>query len=199
MLEFIAFLIGIIPSITIHEYGHARAAFAVGDDTAARAGRMTLNPVPHIDPFMTVLLPLLLVVSGSPIVFGAARPVPVNPSRFTHLRQGTILVSAAGALSNIALAATLGILMRVIPTAGPYVSRLIVLNVVLAVFNLLPIPPLDGWHVLEGLLPRRYGYQMQEMERYGFLVLFIVLIFFSDVLWTVIGPVIRSIVGVMVP
>jgi Zn-dependent protease len=177
-------LIVLLLSLTFHEFFHAWTAWKLGDDTAARLGRLTLNPVPHIDPIGTLLLPLL----GAPI--GWAKPVPVNPARFRRdVRQSTgdILVSAAGPLSNLLLgtiaAVLLGVLLRVAPeTVGPgeaaraMLVRFMIVNTGLAIFNLLPVPPLDGSHVAENLMPHRLRPAWEQFARLSpfFLVALIV-------------------------
>jgi Zn-dependent protease len=164
LLERVMFLIPLILSLTVHEFFHAFTAWKLGDDTAARHGRLTLNPLPHIDPIGTLLLPL----AGVP--FGWAKPVPVDVSRVRRgisMAKANILISSAGPLSNLALALlasiAFGLLARFAPGAlarggGAYelLVALIMVNVALAVFNLLPIPPLDGSHVAEALMPQRF-------------------------------------------
>ena len=163
LVEGLLYVIVLVLSLTVHEWAHAISAYMLGDDTAARQGRLTLNPIPHIDPVGTLLLPLMH------IPFGWARPVPVNPTRFrrdVNVNRGMMITSAAGPLSNLVLAflcmAIYVALSRfqpeVLTTKG--VSELLSLgaqiNVSLAVFNMLPIPPLDGSRVVEGLVPYRF-------------------------------------------
>ena len=177
-------LIVLLLSLTFHEFFHAWTAWRLGDDTAARMGRLTLNPVPHIDLLGTIVLPLL----NAPI--GWAKPVPVNPARFNRkigMSRGDILVSSAGPLSNLLLgliaAVILGGLARFAPdlvargTAGAaLLTRFIVVNASLAVFNLLPIPPLDGGHVAENLMPYRWRGGWEQFARFSpFLLIFVVL------------------------
>jgi len=168
-------LIPMILSLTVHEYAHARSAFALGDRTAAAMGRMTLNPLSHIDPFGTLLLPILAIVSGGPC-FGWARPVPINPVLFTHrirMKTGILLTAAAGPVSNLLMAIAIALafagLNHARVDAGEPVWMLLAftfkINVVLAVFNLIPLPPLDGSRVVMGLLPDRWTTQYQYLER----------------------------------
>ena len=164
LLSRVLFVIPLLLSLTVHEFFHAWTAWRLGDDTAARMGRLTLNPLPHIDPIGTLLLPFLR------IPFGWAKPVPVDPSRFRRgisMRTGDILVSVAGPLSNLGLAVACTLvfvaLHRFLPSAvapgsgaGELLDNLVLMNVALAVFNLLPIPPLDGGHVAANLVPYRW-------------------------------------------
>lgn len=185
--------IPVLLSLTVHEWAHAASAYALGDDTAARMGRMTMNPVPHIDPLGTVILPLLQLVGTGMVLFAWAKPVPVDPLRFTRkisMRKGHVLVSAAGPASNllIALGAAIGLGLIVrfeVAAEGPtfLLQSLFGLNIALAVFNLLPIPPLDGSHVLRGLLPPRSANAYERLYPYAPLLL-IGVIFFGRVLIT---------------
>ncbi len=177
-------LIVLLLSLTFHEFFHAWSAWRLGDDTAARMGRLTLNPIPHIDLFGTILLPLM----NAPI--GWAKPVPVNPARFRRgvkMTTGDIIVSSAGPLSNLLLglvsAVSLGVLARLAPeavgngtAANALLSRFMIVNAGLAVFNLLPIPPLDGGHVAEALMPYRWRGAWEQFARISpFLLIFVVL------------------------
>jgi Zn-dependent protease len=168
-------LIVLLLSLTFHEFFHAWSAWRLGDDTAARMGRLTLNPIPHIDLWGTIILPLL----NAPI--GWAKPVPVNPARFDRrfkMTTGDIIVSSAGPLSNLLLglvcAVIAGILFRFAPEAvGPgsaanaLLSRFMLVNAGLAVFNLLPIPPLDGSHVADALMPYRWRPAWETFTRFS--------------------------------
>jgi Zn-dependent protease len=197
-------LIVLLLSLTFHEFFHAWAAWRLGDDTAARMGRLTLNPVPHIDLVGTILLPLM----NAPI--GWAKPVPVNPSRFNRkvgTSRGDIIVSSAGPLSNLLLglvaAVALGVLARLAPdlvapgTAGfALLQRFMIVNAGLAIFNLLPIPPLDGGHVAENLMPYPWRGAWEQFARFSpFLLIGVVLFggpliarpiyFVFELLWSV--------------
>ncbi len=183
-LRNIEYCIHLMLYLSVHEWAHAYSAWKLGDDTASREGRLTLNPLAHIDPIGTVLLPLL----GVP--FGWARPVPVNPARFRRsitIRHGMVITAAAGPASNLAMAliATIGygLYLRFVPSAlvgdglvARMVSLSVILNVVLAIFNMLPIPPLDGSRVADGLMPARYRPQWERFMQYGGLVLAFVIV-----------------------
>jgi Zn-dependent protease len=171
-------LLVFIFSAVVHEVAHGLVAEKFGDDTARDAGRITLNPIPHIDPFGSILLPGLLLLAGSPIVFGAAKPVPVNFNNLRPQRLGMALVSLAGPLSNLILAVLL-----ILPVAFHLVTGTVAhfwtmaagINVVLAVFNILPIPPLDGSKIVASLLPYDLMDRLLEFERYGFLLIVVFL------------------------
>ncbi len=164
-----------VTAITLHEAAHGWMAWKLGDDTARRAGRLSFNPARHIDPFGTIILPALLLLMRVPFLFGYAKPVPVDFARLRRPRRDMIWVAAAGPGSNLVMAYLAAILLYAavfIPgTAGSWVfenlKNALMLNVVLAVFNLLPIPPLDGSRVVLGLLPRALAIRYARLERYG--------------------------------
>ena len=165
-------------SAIIHEISHGLMAERFGDYTARDAGRITLNPIPHIDPFGSILLPGLLLFLQSPVVFGAAKPVPVNIENMRSKRLGMAMVSLAGPLSNAILAVLLILPVSfglISGTVGDLWVKASVINVVLAVFNILPIPPLDGSKIVASLLPEEWMYKLLELERYGFVIIFIFL------------------------
>ncbi|MEP6834692.1 MAG: site-2 protease family protein [Gemmatimonas sp.] len=182
-------------SMVAHEYAHGYAALKQGDTTALDLGRLTFNPAKHIDPFMTVILPITLAVSGLPI-FGGAKPVPVNPANYVNYRRGDIIVSLAGIFTNLCIAAACIPLVILAGLLGRSLDGLltpiaifqlmlvqgVVLNLVLALFNLLPLPPLDGSHVFKYLLPIRLAILYQRLAGVGFLLLFALLYFGNGVL-----------------
>ncbi len=199
MPEFFAIsIIILLFSIILHEVMHGLVALKFGDTTAQRAGRLTLNPIPHIDLFGTILLPALLIFTGSPILFGWAKPVPVNPLNFSSLRKGEFFVSAAGILSNFGLAILAAVLYHIMNAApivfpaliGNLLHYTVVINLVLGVFNLFPVPPLDGSKILLSQLPYKLAKQYLKLERYGFLILLILMMIpfgRSSLLQTVLG------------
>lgn len=190
-------------SVVIHEVSHGYAARMQGDDTAERMGRLTLNPLRHIDPVGSIILPLLLYVTAlvtgtQPFLFGWASPVPYNPFKLKNMRWGPVLVAAAGPFSNLIIAVVFGLCIRlgVAPLATPLGALFMVIvstNVMLAVFNLAPIPPLDGSKVLFGLLPR----QWEGVERFltrSSLILFFAFLFFG---LQIIMPMVARVIGAL--
>lgn len=182
--EFLALsIIILLFSVILHEVMHGVLALKFGDHTAKEMGRLTLNPLPHIDLVGTILLPALLILSGSPILFGWAKPVPVNPLNFSNLRRGELFVSAAGILANFGLAVAAAIiyhLLNALPQTfpsllGSLLRFTVLINLVLGIFNLFPIPPLDGSKVLLSQLPYNLAKEYQKIERYGILILLILL------------------------
>jgi Zn-dependent protease len=188
----------ILIAIILHEVAHGFVAHRLGDPTAAQRGRLTLNPLPHVDPVGTVALPLFLVVLGSPYVFGWAKPVPVNFRNLRNPKRDMVKVALAGPLTNACLAlvsaALLHALMRTENGAlvmGPLARMSLYsleINVVLAVFNLIPILPLDGGRVLTGLLPRPQAIAFSRLEPYGLLIVMALL--FTGTLGQLVGPVV---------
>jgi Zn-dependent protease len=202
----------VLAAIILHEIAHGVVAYRLGDTTARDAGRLTLNPLPHIDPFGTVLLPLLLIVAHSPFLFGYA--LPVNFGKLRNPKRDMILVAAAGPLTNIVLAVASAALFKWIlrlhlPAGGAWNGVLVagltpvalmaqnsvIFNVVLAVFNLLPILPLDGGRVLTGLLPLRQAIAFSRLERYGMMI--VILLLMTNVIGRVVGPVVNVFLRVL--
>lgn len=183
-------------SLTVHEAAHAWSAFRLGDDTAQRLGRLSLNPLVHIDPIGTVLLPLVAVATGAPLI-GWAKPVPVDTRQLGHPRRDFMLVSAAGPASNLVLAVGAALVLRLAPSAagggfdvaGPVLGIAVAalqVNLLLALFNMIPVPPLDGGNVLGGLLSGAWRQRFELLRPYGVFILYGLM--FSGALGAIIGP-----------
>jgi Zn-dependent protease len=190
-------------AMTAHEYAHAATALRQGDDTAYLLGRVTLNPLPHIDPWMSLVLPALLWFgSGGRFTFGGAKPVPVNPRKYRHFVRGDLLVSAAGVTTNFFLAfvfslifVLLGLASRsfsagagVLDTAQRMMLHGIWINLILCFFNLIPLPPLDGSHLMYHALPPKAGSWYRGLQRFGYLPLFVLMFLFQPVVGILLTP-----------
>lgn len=178
MIDIAAFIISfgfLIVAMVFHEVAHGWVAYVRGDSTARYQGRLTFNPLAHIDPMGTIIIPLFLFISTQGrFVFGAAKPVPVDFSRLKNPRTDMMLVGAAGPAANLLLAVVSAVLWRILPDfpASTFIFQsMIMTNVVLGLFNLIPIPPLDGSRIVMGLLPRETAYQYARIERYGFFII----------------------------
>jgi Zn-dependent protease len=192
-------------SVIAHEYAHGYAALRQGDPTAYQLGRLTWNPVKHIDPFMTLILPALMAFSNGPIL-GGAKPVPVNPRNYRHFKRGDIIVSLAGIATNLVIAIVLVPLVLLVGYIGQASPGLagglailqamliwgVLLNLILVMFNLLPIPPLDGSHVMKYLLPPKLAWHYQQLGRYGIVILILLLYFGSGALFFWMSPAYRA-------
>ena len=184
-------------SVVIHEVSHGYVAEYFGDNTARLAGRLTLNPIKHLDIFGSIILPIFLFVStmatGHPFVFGWAKPVPYNPNNLSNIKWGTIAVAGAGVLANIFIAIIFGVLIRFSHSFSLgesfyfITSSIVMINLALALFNLVPIPPLDGSKILFSLLPASFYPIILFLERYAFVFLIIFILFFVDILYPILS------------
>lgn len=199
-------------AIVLHEVAHGWVADKLGDDTARWMGRLTLNPIKHIDPIGTILIPVVLLVVGSPFLFGYAKPVPINFRKLRRPKQDMIWVALAGPATNLLLAllSSLVLMLAVnLPVSASWLAQplalmcqaSIIINVVLCIFNLLPLPPLDGGRVAVGLLPGPAAYQLSRLEPFGFMIVILLLV--TGVLQSVIGPLImgsaKFLIGMAIP
>ena len=202
------FAIPMILAITLHEAAHAFAARYFGDSTAYMLGRMTLNPVKHIDPIWTIAVPLLLMLVKSPFLFGAAKPVPVNFGALRNPRRDMIWVAAAGPLSNLAMMILWGLVCKLalsLPASEPiaYVALVgqagVFVNALIMIFNLFPLLPLDGGRIVAGLLPGPMAYAFSRTEPYGMFILIALLLtgVLNGVLWPLVEMTTRSIYAIM--
>lgn len=181
-------IIILLLSIITHEYSHAWMAAKLGDDTAARAGRLTLNPLAHLDIFGSIIIPGLLLLVGSPIVFGYAKPVPIDFSNLRGGFKGVAKTALAGPAANFLLAIVATLAMRYLaggPNSawGQLLFLMATINVVLMVFNLLPVPPLDGSKILALLLPKHWRYSYLASERWSFFILLFIMVMFPDLIY----------------
>lgn len=193
---FIAFVV-LILSLTVHEAAHAITADRLGDPTARLLGRVSLNPAVHVDPIGTILFPLISMFTGAPLI-GWAKPVPVNPTRLgRHWKRKFMVIAAAGPASNIVIAIVAALVLHIIPISGSleeatlaplavFLYRLVGLNVLLAVFNMIPVPPLDGGNVVAGVLRGPLAEAFDRLRPYGFLILYALIL--SGTLNTIVFP-----------
>ena len=205
-------LVILFPAIVLHEVAHGYVAYLLGDETAKRAGRLSLNPLVHVDLVGTVILPLILLVTGSSFLIGWAKPVPINPYAFKDRKTGMLITGAAGPAMNLSLAVVVGLIARIMPTAGSsgilgQISSVydvliffVYMNLLLLFFNLIPIPPLDGSRIVQRLLSGKAAVFYDSLERYGFIIIFgsfyVAPGLFSGYLSLTVAPLFSIITGV---
>ena len=204
-MNYILQIVVLLFSVIVHEVAHGYIAYRNGDDTAKVMGRLTLNPVSHIDLFGSIILPLMLLLVNAP-VFGWAKPVPINPLKLNNPKKDMIWVSLAGCAANFALAIVSGMGMYLIKTfvtadTSVFVSvyyilnLMLVINIILPLFNLIPVPPLDGSRVVFLLLPREAAAKYAKIEPYGFLIIFALLA--TGILWRIIAPIAYFLISIL--
>ena len=184
-MEWIFLAIILIFSVVFHEVSHGVMANYLGDQTAKNEGRLTLNPLPHLDLMGSIILPALLILSKTGIIFGWAKPVPINPYNFRDQKYGEAKVAIVGPLANFSLALVFGLVIRFFsysldPSVIYFLTYIVYINIMLAVFNLVPIPPLDGSHILFTFLPESARSLKRFLSQYGFVILFIIIFFYFE-------------------
>ena len=203
LADAIFFIAILIISVVIHEISHGYVAERFGDDTARNAGRLTLNPLKHLDMFGSIILPFMLILVQSPFLLGWAKPVPYDPRNFSNRKWGTFWVAAAGILANFFLAIFFGLILRFLIMQGSssqivyIVSSIILTNLGLGIFNLIPIPPLDGSKILFSLLPESAFSTLVFLERYSLIILLVFVFFLSQYLYPVLAFLYTLITGIV--
>ena len=198
-MDFIFYFLVIIPSAIIHEYAHGLAADMLGDPTAKYSGRLTINPLAHIDWWGTILMPITIyIITGGRFLFAYAKPVPYNPYNLKNQKWGPALVALAGPMANFLLAFAFAMLIRVLPASNltSILSIIVYANIMLLVFNLLPIPPLDGSKVLYAVLPESAYNVKVFLDKYGFVILLFFVFFLFEFISPIINGLFRLLVGV---
>lgn len=191
----------LILSVIVHEVAHGLMALKLGDETAKREGRLTMNPISHIDPIGTILLPLIMMIANSPVMLGWAKPVPYNPlALYKDFRYGPLKVALAGPFSNLAIALAFGMIIRFAApffTAGMLELMVVIvfINSILFVFNLMPLPPLDGSKVLSIFLPREYAYRFESIGFGGIMFIFLLLMMFPGFIGSLAAGLTKLIAG----
>ena len=195
-------VIALVLALTLHEFAHALAGDYLGDDTARRQGRLSLNPLAHIDPFTTLLLPLVLILVGSPVVFAAAKPVPFNPWAVRYRRFGAAIIAAAGPLTNFFIAIFVGLYLRFIPigvTGYQFLGTIVVINLTIGLFNLIPFPPLDGSRLLYAIAPRGLRDVMDQIERAGIMAVLLLMFIAYPFIAPILSRITTSIITLLIP
>jgi Zn-dependent protease len=207
VLTVVFFIVSLVPAIVLHEVSHGVVADRMGDPTARFAGRLTLNPIRHVDPFGTVVLPGLLLLPylfgrGTNPVFGYAKPMPVNPANLRDPDRQMMWIALAGPGTNLALGILGALAFRLVGSGGGYVQRFFVIfllvNVLLAVFNVMPIPPLDGSKVLARFLPPRARHVYQSLEPYGALFMLLIFFLFPGAIFAIVDPIVEGLLTILV-
>jgi len=199
-ISFIFQIIVLIVSVMAHEVAHGATAFYFGDPTAKNQGRLTLNPLKHIDPLGSVIIPLILILTKAGFIFGWARPVPYNPYNLKNRKLGEFCVSIAGVLTNFLIAIVFAFILRLalvwdLPGSTiNLIAYIVLLNITLGVFNLLPIPPLDGSKILFSIVPYRYEHKLIAFERHGFYLVLIFLVFFSWIITDIVSFIFKLLI-----
>jgi len=199
--KIIAFMVVLVFSVVFHEVSHGWVAYKLGDPTAKQLGRLTLNPLPHIDPMGTILVPLFIFfASRGTMCFGAAKPVPINIYNLKNPRRDMMWIGASGPLSNILLAVSASLILKILPSTNNFLGLIlyiaVLINLILASVNLIPLPPLDGSRILAGLLPRDLAIQYDRLERWGFPIL--IGLYFLGFLQPIVGAIytfLRAVLG----
>ncbi|HVM12134.1 MAG TPA: site-2 protease family protein [Actinomycetota bacterium] len=207
VLTVVFFVVALVPAIVLHEVSHGYVADRFGDHTARMAGRLSLNPIRHVDPFGTVILPGLLLLPhlfgrGQNPVFGYAKPVPINPANLSHPDRQTMWIALAGPATNLGLAIVGALGFRFVGAGAGEISRFlfifVAVNVLLAVFNILPIPPLDGSKVLARYLPPRAREIYRSWEAYGALFMLVIFFLFPGAIFGIVDPIVTGLFGLLV-
>ncbi|MEK7131631.1 MAG: site-2 protease family protein [Patescibacteria group bacterium] len=197
-MDFIFYFLVIVPSAIIHEYAHGLAADMLGDPTARLAGRLTVNPIPHIDLWGTILMPImLLILTKGSFLFAYAKPVPYNPYNLKNQKWGPAMVAVAGPIANLLLAIAFAICVRVLPASNftSILSIIVYANIMLTIFNLVPIPPLDGSKILYAVLPDSAVGIRNFLDKYGFVILLFFIFFMFELISPLIDGIFRLLIG----
>jgi len=203
-MDTIFFIAILIMSVVVHEVSHGFVALRFGDRTALYAGRLTLNPLKHLDMFGSIILPAFLVLTHSSFLFGWAKPVPYNPNNLTNRKWGTVAVASAGILANLSIAILFGLILRFSINSAvsinfiSIISSIILINLGLAIFNLVPIPPLDGSKILFSLLPNSFYAIISFFEQYSLVLILIFIVFFADFLYPILAYLYYLITGLAI-
>ena len=199
-MDKIFLIIVLLFSAVFHEYMHGFAAYKLGDSTAKDAGRLTFNPIKHLDLFGSIIVPVMLLISGSSFLFAWAKPVPYNPFNLRDKKYGDAKVAAAGPLANLAIAIVFGLIWRLMPfvslTFSGFIATIIYINLILMIFNLIPIPPLDGSKILATFLSPEKRFRYLSLERFGLLFVLLFVFFFSNLMIMPVEFLFQLIAGV---